>query len=466
MKRLSLAFFSIAFALSLSLPTLASYTDTKAESVDYLEFQGAIQSAETFNPDRLIQKAEALKILVTLMDPTVETADANETWFAPYIEWALQHDVLQGSTKTIDPEKNLRKVEALNWLFKVYGIGIPFEAISSRTDLYEDVSAEHPYYGLIKRAKTLGILSSDESSIQPYKSLTRLDYANLIYQFEIWKNTSAMAEMEESEFYKSDIFAGIWNAILSDFYLEPGYGIDKDALFQAAVKGMLQSLGDPFTSYLTPDQYSSFEGGLNTNTETAYVGEGNVWVLNIDSFGAETASHTNGLLKDLSETEDEPSAMVIDLRDNPGGYISAAVEIAGLFTAKDAVLTQIDYGRDTEVVLATEDGPYVGVPIHVLVNHGSASASEILAAALNDSADATIWGETTYGKGTAQELIQYWDGSILKITFAKWLTPGGLSLSGVGLEPDNELTDPSGETGLTNGTTDTWLKTVMEQLTS
>jgi carboxyl-terminal processing protease len=130
--------------------------------------------------------------------------------------------------------------------------------------------------------------------------------------------------------------------------------------------------------------------------------------------------------------------IILDLRDNPGGYLSAALSIASEFIGDGVVYTEeTSNGKRTETRasgggLATDPS----IKLVVLINKGSASASEILAGALQDRGRAELVGETTFGKGVVQTFIDLSDGSGLKLTIAKWLTPNGTWVHKVGIAPD------------------------------
>ncbi len=130
--------------------------------------------------------------------------------------------------------------------------------------------------------------------------------------------------------------------------------------------------------------------------------------------------------------------LVIDLRGNPGGYLDAAVAIASHFLPKGANIVTEDYkGHQTNDVLTstgTNDVP-AGTKTVILLNQGSASASEILAGALKDNHVATLIGTRSFGKGSVQTLINI-DGGSLKVTIARWLTPAGINIMGNGITPD------------------------------
>lgn len=137
--------------------------------------------------------------------------------------------------------------------------------------------------------------------------------------------------------------------------------------------------------------------------------------------------------------------IILDLRNNPGGYLEVAQDIAGFFVKNGQTVTIEDFGqsREQEIYTAKGNSALINYPVVVLINQGSASASEILAGTLRDNRNIKLIGEKSFGKGSVQEVINLKSGSFLKITIAKWLTPKGHSISEVGLEPDIkvEITD-------------------------
>ena len=133
--------------------------------------------------------------------------------------------------------------------------------------------------------------------------------------------------------------------------------------------------------------------------------------------------------------------LIIDLRGNPGGYLEAAVAIAGHFLPDGEVVVTEDYkGKRENNVHRSKGrgGVPAGTKVVILINQGSASASEILGGALQDAGKATLVGERSFGKGSVQELVKV-GGGALKVTVARWLTPSGRSISDGGLTPDIEV---------------------------
>ena len=137
--------------------------------------------------------------------------------------------------------------------------------------------------------------------------------------------------------------------------------------------------------------------------------------------------------------------IVLDLRGNPGGYLEISQDIAGWFLSRGEVVVIEDFGKNKEQNFYKAEGneKLLSYPIVILINQGSASASEILAGALRDNRGIKLIGEKSFGKGSVQELEKLKEGSSLKITIAKWLTPKGESITDKGLEPDIkvEMTD-------------------------
>lgn len=308
-------------------------------------------------------------------------------------------------------------------------------------------------------------------------------------------------------------------------------GVDQQKLVDGAIDGMMNALGDPFSSYMGPEtaqQFSeqiegsftgigaevsmengnvvvvspikgspaeragikpkdillsvngeSFEGlSLNeavakirgpkgtkakikvkragsTNTleytivrddialETVYarMEEGKVGVIEITEFSMNTAERFKQELANLEKQG--MKGLVIDVRNNPGGVLQIVIEMAEHFVPKGKSIVQVeDKNKQREKTVSKGVGKTY--PIAVITNKGSASASEILAGALQESANAKLIGEATYGKGTVQTSFsrEMGDGSLLKVTIAKWLTPNGEWIHKKGIQPDVAVSQP------------------------
>lgn len=148
----------------------------------------------------------------------------------------------------------------------------------------------------------------------------------------------------------------------------------------------------------------------------------------------------------LKMVEKQPRGMILDLRNNPGGYLEVAVDIASWFVPKDSVVVRENIkGEKEDVLKAGANQSFVNLPVVVLINEGSASASEILAGALRDLRNIKLVGIKSYGKGSVQEVKNLFDDSMIKLTIAEWLTPNGVSINNNGLEPDYKIEMPTDE---------------------
>jgi carboxyl-terminal processing protease len=151
----------------------------------------------------------------------------------------------------------------------------------------------------------------------------------------------------------------------------------------------------------------------------------------------------NELLDALDSMEEQGmKGLIIDLRQNPGGLLDQALKVSNLFVKEGEVLLQIEDRNGKRESYYAEGGKKVDVPVAVVIDNGSASASEILAAAVSQSANIPLIGETTFGKGTVQSAADFSDGSNMKITTAKWLTPNGTWIHEKGIQPDYEVQLP------------------------
>ncbi|MBQ3668842.1 MAG: S41 family peptidase [Clostridia bacterium] len=326
----------------------------------------------------------------------------------------------------------------------------------------------------------------------------------------------------------------VYNILMDEYYVD----VDSDSLIQAAIDGMMSSLDDPYTFYITPDEMSS----LNSSRSGNYVGIGVQVVRTDDSYIRVTRVFTNssameaGIQKDdiifaadgielrpQSDTEltecvakikdgeigtytnitvlrgeeklemlvertavtqdrveysilegdvgyillydffgsaidgvdnaldyfaqNDVKAIIFDVRDNPGGLLDYCVDITDRFVdAGVIVYTKDRYGY--RVDYEAEDGK-VGLPMVVLINEGSASASEIFSAALQEAGAATVVGTTSYGKGIVQTMYQFpTDGAGMQLTTSAYYTAGGKSIHHTGVSPDIEAA--LGEDGVDN----------------
>lgn len=168
--------------------------------------------------------------------------------------------------------------------------------------------------------------------------------------------------------------------------------------------------------------------------------DGNVGFVRIDTFGNDVPekfkSHINALI------EKGATSLIIDVRSNPGGSLDAVVEMVDFLVPEGTITTVKD--RDGKEEVYKSDKSEIKLPMCVLINESSASASEIMAAALSDYDKATLVGKNTYGKGVVQGVFALGDGTGLRVTIARYYTPAGQCIDGQGVAPDVEVDLPDG----------------------
>ena len=164
--------------------------------------------------------------------------------------------------------------------------------------------------------------------------------------------------------------------------------------------------------------------------------ENNIGYLDIDIFSKTVGEQTKKALTSLENSGMQK--LIIDLRDNTGGYLESAEDIANMFLEKGELIYSLE-NKSASADYYDETDEYKDYPIVIILNEKSASASEILAAALKDSYGATLVGTKSYGKGKVQQTYTLNDGSMAKYTSAKWLRPNGECIDGIGLKPDYEV---------------------------
>lgn len=160
--------------------------------------------------------------------------------------------------------------------------------------------------------------------------------------------------------------------------------------------------------------------------------------LKISHFDSTTAKDLATAVKEIMTHN--PQKMILDLRNNPGGYLDTAVDMAGYWLPNQTVVMSKDAQKQTQIFTSSKYGQLANVKLIVLINGGSASAAEILAGALQDYQKGTLVGETTFGKGSVQDLIDLPGGSSIKVTIAYWYTPKGRQINEVGINPDIKVT--------------------------
>lgn len=164
---------------------------------------------------------------------------------------------------------------------------------------------------------------------------------------------------------------------------------------------------------------------------------GGIFLIELYNFSAQSPNLFRAALREFILSKNDK--LIIDLRNNPGGFLEAAIDMASWFLPSSKVVVREDFGQGQEGKVYRSKGYDIfneNLKLVILINGGSASASEILAGALAEHNKATLVGTKTFGKGSVQELVDITSETSLKVTIARWLTPNGLSISQNGIEPE------------------------------
>lgn len=184
-----------------------------------------------------------------------------------------------------------------------------------------------------------------------------------------------------------------------------------------------------------------------------------IGIIALNQFGDRSTEEVRSALRSFDGRS--LAGLVLDLRNNGGGYLNGAVDIASMFLREGRVVSVVSRGGQTEHQDASGKVLVPDLPMAVLINQASASASEILAGALQDHRRAVIVGMQSFGKGTVQEVIDLPDGSSIRVTIARWHTPNGKDLSKAGVVPDIAVEPGAGDSA---GGTDAQLGAALETL--
>ncbi len=298
-------------------------------------------------------------------------------------------------------------------------------------------------YGAIK-----GLLGSLKD---PYTSFFTPDEANM-FESSIAGNFSGVgmeigmkdgmltviAPLKDTPAYKAGIKSGdkilkIDDAITSDM------SIDKAIKLIRGEKGTEVKLNIFREGDSEPREIKIIRDTINVPTLDTEMKDG-IFTIKLYSFTANSADLFRGAIKKF--TESGTNKLVLDLRGNPGGYLDAAVDMTSWFLPSGKTVVIEDAGKNSKQKNYRSQGYNIfNETLHfvILIDGGSASASEIFAGAMKDYNKALLVGTKSYGKGSVQEVVEVTPDTILKITIAKWLTPKGISISEKGLTPDYEV---------------------------
>jgi len=307
-----------------------------------------------------------------------------------------------------------------------------------RKNYVEDVKAKDLIYGAIK-----GMISSLDPhsgfmTPEAYKEMqveTKGEFGGIGIQIGIKDGMlTVIAPIEDTPAYKAGIKAG-------DKIIKINNEFTKDMALHDAVSKMRGAPNTQVTVTIVREGWKETKDFTITrevikikSVKSKTLGDG-IGYIKISQFQEQTAADLSQALDKL--TQEKINALILDLRNNPGGLLNSAVSVSSQFlpSGKLVVYTKSKTGERTE--FQTEgDGSTSTIPMVVLVNEGSASASEIVAGALRDWNRAVLLGTQTFGKGSVQSVIPLSDGSGIRLTTAKYYTPKGISIHATGIVPD------------------------------
>ncbi|KKP86347.1 MAG: Carboxyl-terminal protease [Parcubacteria group bacterium GW2011_GWC1_35_8] len=250
------------------------------------------------------------------------------------------------------------------------------------------------------------------------------------------KILTVIAPLKDTPAYRANIKPG-------DKILKIDKTITSNLSIENAIKLMRGEKGTTVTLLISregnkePIEMKIVRDIINIPTLDTELRSDGIFVIKLYSFSANSANLFRGALKSFMEAKTDK--LLLDLRGNPGGYLDAAVDISSWFLPNGKIVVTEDYGNDKKPEIFRSKGYDIfndNLKFIILINDGSASASEIVAGAMQDNGKAKLVGSQSYGKGSVQEAIKITPDTLLKITVAKWLTPNGTSISEKGLTPD------------------------------
>lgn len=246
---------------------------------------------------------------------------------------------------------------------------------------------------------------------------------------------TVIAPIEDTPAYRAGIKAG-------DKIVKIAGELTKSMAITDAVAKMRGPKGSPITlsilreGWSEPKDFTLVRDTIKIKSVKTKMIDSSIGYVKLTQFQEMTSSELSAALKKLSG--EGMTSLILDLRNNPGGLLNSSVEVADQFLPAKKLVVYIKSrdGEKTEYLTEGSMTSYTDIPMVVLVNQGSASASEIVAGALKDWSRAIIIGVQTFGKGSVQSLIPLSDGSGLRLTTAKYYTPKGISIQSVGIAPD------------------------------
>lgn len=340
--------------------------------------------------------------LINKENPTDEKTDFEAFWKA----WKLVEEKLPGATETTNQERMYGAIKGMLAAF-----GDPYTTFfdpEENKQFLDEIAGEFGGVG-IEMAQKEGVLT-------------------------------VIAPLKNSPAYKAGMQAGD-KIVKIDDKLSADMSTDEAIKFIRGAPGTTVVLTVVREGLSEPKAFSIVRDTIKIPTvDTERFDAEGVFVIKLYNFSAQSPELFRQALVEFSDSGYDK--LVLDLRNNPGGYLEASVQMASWFLPKGTVVVKEIGKSDKDTVSHNSQGPGVlkdKIKMVVLVNGGSASASEILAGALSEHGIATLAGQKTFGKGSVQEVVSVTPDTSLKVTIAKWYTPNGISISDEGLTPSVEI---------------------------
>lgn len=308
----------------------------------------------------------------------------------------------------------------------------------------EEIEIKDLVYGAIKGM--LGSLDPHSGFMTPeeYKEMqvdTKGEFGGLGIQIGIKKGVlTVISPIEDTPAFRAGIQAG-------DMIIKVDGALTKNMTLMEAVHKMRGPKGTSVTITVMreglkePKDYTIVRDIIKIKSVKYEVIEEDIGYVKINQFQEKTAKELGNAMKALEK--EEINSLLLDLRNNPGGLLNSAIDVSDVFLPPGKLVVYIKGRQGKKVEYRTKGKrPFYNYPMVVLVNQGSASASEIVAGAVKDWNRGLILGVTTFGKGSVQSVISLSDGAALRLTTAKYYTPKGTSIQNTGIKPDIEVKLP------------------------
>jgi carboxyl-terminal processing protease len=253
------------------------------------------------------------------------------------------------------------------------------------------------------------------------------------------KILTVIAPIKDTPAYRAGIKAG--DLILKiDDKITSDLGVDEAIKLIRGEKGTTVTITILHEGESDPKEIKIVRDVINIPTLDTETRPDGIFVIHLYSFTANSADLFRGAMKEFVESNSDK--LILDLRGNPGGYLDAAVDISSWFLDGGKTVVTEDYGSNRKPTVYRSKGYNIfndKLKFAILIDGGSASASEIVAGAMQDNKKAVLVGSQSFGKGSVQETVKVTPDTLLKITVAKWLTPNGNTIAEVGLTPDYKV---------------------------